>query len=142
MQYFRDLRCLIFICMSLCGCATTEDRSAFSNSVHAIHLSRQIKNAYKTKTKINFWDHTPWVRQRNQLRKKASIAPAGEVCSRTIRPNAQSGVADMPAIDKRRQTVQPVAWETHALDGGGITLLDRPDAIPESRRLPTTSVWR
>ena len=141
MQYFSNSRCLIFICMSLCGCATTGDRSAFSNSAHAIHLSRQIKNVDKTKSKVNFWDHAPWLRQKNQVRKKASTVPAGELCSRTICPNSQSGVKDMPAIANRRQTVQPVAWETQALHFDGPTITDRPDSIPVSR-LPATSAWR
>ena len=142
MQYFRENLCLVSVCLSLCGCAASENRSGLSSPTFFDRVSRQTAGIDVAESKVRIWDHLPWAGVKNRGSKKVvALVPA--TSDSTCPPRALNNRGEKPMKTEQisRQAVQHVAWQTRADHADSATISDRQDQIPVSR-LPTSTVWR
>ena len=142
MQYVRENLCLVSVCLSLCGCAASENRSGLSTPTFFDRMSRQTAGIDVAESKATIWDHLPWAGVKNRGNKRTvALVPATSVSTCPPRALNDCGEKPVKAEQTSRQTVQHVAWEPRADQADRATISDRQDHIPVSR-LPTSTVWR
>ena len=143
MKYVVDYLCLVLVCLVMCGCATTENRSALSTHVSFNCMRRETVDTNGVKSKTTIWDYLLWEKaKKSEGKQPASVISGVQVSSNS--PDNERSDAIKTTEHAAGHAVQYVNWETRAHEpdqAESAVISDRQNHISLSR-LPTNTVWR
>ncbi|MEC7500765.1 MAG: hypothetical protein VX970_03460 [Planctomycetota bacterium] len=143
MKYVGDNLWLVLVCLVMCGCAATENRSALSTPASFNRMRWQAVDTNVVKSKTTIWDYLPWAAAKKTEEKKAA-SYLSQVQVSTDSPRSDRGAQNEITENAKGHAVQYVNWETrtHQPDQAESAVIsDRQNHIPLSR-LPTNTLWR